>query len=149
MGFGMNGTSMLVTRGCKEVLCLVIIAMLLDCVWHALQMNRLAIAMGAAPHTLTGLAGIGDLMLSCFGSLSRNRTVGVRLGKGETVAEVLASMTEVAEGVATAPAAMRLAEQYGIDAPIVTIVARVVAGESSARDGLMYLMQLPAKDGDE
>ena len=111
-------------------------------------MNRLAVAMGADPHTLTGLAGIGDLMLSCFGSLSRNRTVGVRLGRGETVEAVLGSMAEVAEGVATAPAARRLAAQLGIDAPMIDTVAAVLDGAVTAREGLMRLMMLPAKDGD-
>jgi glycerol-3-phosphate dehydrogenase len=70
-------------------------------------MTRLAIAMGGKPETLAGLSGIGDLMLTCYGALSRNRTVGVRIGKGETLADIKASSVEIAEGVATTPAAVR------------------------------------------
>ena len=75
-------------------------------------------------------------MLTCFGSLSRNRSVGVRLGKGETVEQVLSSMSEVAEGVATAPAAARLAAKYGVETPIIDTVASVLAGSKTAKVGV-------------
>ncbi len=81
------------------------------------EMNRLAQAMGAHPATIRGLCGIGDLMLTCYGSLSRNRTVGTRLGRGETLASIVASMSEVAEGVATTPAARALARKYDVYTP--------------------------------
>ena len=74
-------------------------------------------------------------MLTCFGSASRNRTVGARLGRGETIEQVLASMSEVAEGVATAPAAVRLARNFGVDAPMIETVAAVIAGTITARYG--------------
>ena len=102
-------------------------------------------------------------MLTCFGSLSRNRSVGVRLGKGETVEQVLSSMSEVAEGVATAPAAARLAAKYGVETPIIDTVAAVLAGSKTAKvgrygsfydptysmqEGLIELMALPMRDED-
>lgn len=88
MGLGLNSAALLVTRANKE-------------------MARVCIAKGAEIKTVTGLSGVGDLMLTCFGKVSRNRTVGRRLGEGETVADILATSTEVAEGVATTPAAAR------------------------------------------
>eukprot|EP00128_Syssomonas_multiformis_P014849 Colp12_sorted_trinity150504_noHs@1009 len=124
LGFRYNTAAMLVTRGCAE-------------------MNRLAIAMGADANTMYGLAGIGDLMLTCFGALSRNRTFGVRLGKGETVQEILASVSEVAEGVATTPAASKLAKKYNVDAPIITTISRVIEGEILAKEAVSVLMSLP------
>ena len=104
----------MITRGCRE-------------------MNLLAIAMGAKPHTLAGLAGIGDLMLTCFGPLSRNRTVGVRLGSGETMEHILETSSEVAEGVPTAPAAVKLAAKYNVEVPIIQTVADVLEGKASAQ----------------
>jgi glycerol-3-phosphate dehydrogenase (NAD+) len=85
-------------------------------------------------------------MLTCFGALSRNRTVGVRLGKGESIEAILASVTEVAEGVATAPAALKLAQKHNIDVPIIFGIARLIAGELSAKECLMATMKAPVVD---
>jgi glycerol-3-phosphate dehydrogenase (NAD+) len=93
MGLGQNSMAMLVTRGCSE-------------------MTRLAVRIGARPETLSGLSGIGDLMLTCYSALSRNRTVGYRLGKGESLADIAASMNEICEGVATTPAALALSRKF-------------------------------------
>jgi len=87
MGFKMNSAALLVTRACAE-------------------MRQLTAAMKADQNTLNGLSGIGDLMLTCFGPASRNRSVGVRLGKGEKLQAILDSMGEVAEGVPTAGATL-------------------------------------------
>eukprot|EP01094_Clydonella_sp_ATCC50884_P012783 TRINITY_DN23066_c0_g1_i1.p1 TRINITY_DN23066_c0_g1~~TRINITY_DN23066_c0_g1_i1.p1 ORF type:complete len:350 (-),score=114.82 TRINITY_DN23066_c0_g1_i1:187-1236(-) len=124
LGYGYNTMAMLVTRGCAE-------------------MRRLAERMGADPHTLAGLSGIGDLMLTCYGSLSRNRTVGFRLGSGETLQEILDSMKEVVEGIATAKAAVTLAKNYDLDLPIVFTVAAIIKGELEAKEAVHRLMSIP------
>merc|ERR1719491_1238808 len=102
MGLGVNTIAFMVTRACAE-------------------MNMLAVANGAKAHTMNGLAGIGDLMLTCMGGASRNKAVGIRIGKGETLASILdsrkQSLAGVAEGVATTPAAARLANELGVRAP--------------------------------
>jgi glycerol-3-phosphate dehydrogenase (NAD+) len=85
-------------------------------------------------------------MLTCFGSLSRNRTVGKRLGSGESLESILATMGEVAEGVATTPAACKLAEQYGPDLPIIKAVAAILRGGLQAREAVLHLMTLPLSD---
>ena len=124
MGFGKNSMAALITRGCSE-------------------MRKLALAMGAQPETISGLAGIGDLMLTCYGKLSRNRTVGYRLGKGESLEEIMESMSEVAEGVYTTPAAVRLAEKYELDLPIIKAVAAVLAGSIKPLQAVAELMDRP------
>jgi len=124
MGFGMNSRVAIVTRGCHE-------------------MNRLAFKLGANPLTMAGLSGMGDLMLTCFGTLSRNRSVGLRLGKGETLEQILSSMTEVAEGVSTAKAAHKLAEKVGLSLPIIESVDRVLDGKISIREALDLIMAIP------
>jgi len=124
MGFGFNSMAALVTRGCSE-------------------MRKLALAMGADAVTIAGLAGIGDLMLTCYGALSRNRTVGYRLGKGESLQEIMDSMSEVAEGVYTTPAAVRLAEKHGLELPIIAAVASVLDGSCKPRDAVKKLMERP------
>merc|ERR1712118_242832 len=80
-GFGVNSVAMLVTRGCREI-------------------NKLAVAMGADPYTMTSLAGIGDLMLTCLGGLSRNKAVGIEIGKGKTLAQILEERQKSLQGVA-------------------------------------------------
>ena len=92
---------------------------------------------------LAGLSGVGDLMLTCFGKASRNRTVGVRLGKGESVAAILSSMTEVAEGVATAPVALRLAQQHRISVPIIEAIVAVLEAKIAPLSALMALLTVP------
>lgn len=129
LGLGMNSMAALVTRGCSE-------------------MKRLAMAMGARPETLAGLSGIGDLMLTCFGSLSRNRTVGVRLGKGETIQQILDSTAEVAEGVPTSAATVQLTEKLGLNLPIFKVVNDVVKGELEPRRAVEILMTLPLGEED-
>ncbi|MGP8246513.1 MAG: NAD(P)H-dependent glycerol-3-phosphate dehydrogenase [Bryobacteraceae bacterium] len=99
MGLGHNATAALITRGLAE-------------------MTRLAVAMGGRSSTLAGLAGLGDLVLTCTGDLSRNRNVGIELAKGRKLAEIVGSMRMVAEGVKTTNAAKELAGRHGVDMPI-------------------------------
>jgi glycerol-3-phosphate dehydrogenase (NAD(P)+) len=96
------------------------------------ELTRLGVAMGAEPATMSGLAGMGDLIATCISPLSRNRQVGERLGKGESIDEILASMNMVAEGVKTAYTVMELAERYQVELPISAEIRRVVSGEISA-----------------
>ncbi len=107
MGFGFNTMAALLTRGLAE-------------------MARLGTAMGANPLTFSGLAGMGDLVLTCTGGLSRNRTLGVRLGKGERLDDILKGMKAVAEGVKTAKAARELAKKHHVDMPIVDEVYQLL-----------------------
>jgi glycerol-3-phosphate dehydrogenase (NAD(P)+) len=107
LGTGHNGRAALITRGLGE-------------------MTRIACAAGGHPLTLAGLAGVGDLVLTCTGDLSRNRSVGLRVGRGERAAAVTAGMTAVAEGVLTSKAAAALAAKLGVDAPIVDGFYRVL-----------------------
>jgi glycerol-3-phosphate dehydrogenase (NAD(P)+) len=107
MGLGQNARAALITRGLAE-------------------MRRLGEKLGANPVTFLGLSGVGDLVLTCTGSLSRNRWVGVEIGRGRPVAEVLASLTQVAEGVRTAQSAYELAQRCGVDMPITEETYRVL-----------------------
>ena len=97
------------------------------------EISRLGVKMGARQSTFFGLAGIGDLVLTCTGDLSRNRTVGLRLGQGEKLNSILASMNMVAEGVKTSRAAYQLALREQVEMPIVTQVY-----------GILYENQAPA-----
>jgi glycerol-3-phosphate dehydrogenase (NAD(P)+) len=107
LGYGSNTRAALITRGLAEV-------------------ARLAMARGGTPLTLAGLAGMGDLVLTCTGELSRNRTVGLELGKGRTLGEVLAGLGHVAEGVKTAKSAFDLSNRLGVDMPIMREVYQVL-----------------------
>jgi glycerol-3-phosphate dehydrogenase (NAD(P)+) len=118
---GHNALAALITRGLAE-------------------MARLGIARGANPLTFSGLAGMGDLILTCTGELSRNRSVGVGLGQGKTIEEILGNMYMVAEGVETTRAAHALAQRSGIEMPIVAEVHRVLFEGSTAREALETLM---------
>jgi glycerol-3-phosphate dehydrogenase (NAD(P)+) len=120
-GFGFNSRAALITRGLAE-------------------MTRLGTAIGAKPATFAGLAGIGDLVLTCTGSLSRNRAVGIAVGKGATLDEALAGKETVAEGVATTRSALALAEREGVEMPIVSMVHRVLFDDLSAVRGVTELM---------
>jgi glycerol-3-phosphate dehydrogenase (NAD(P)+) len=113
LGFGDNTTASLITRGLAET-------------------ARLAMAQGANPLTLMGLAGLGDLVATCSSPLSRNRTFGENLGKGMTTAEIYASTSQVAEGAKSCKSLMALAEQTGVDAPIAQHVDAVVDGRMTA-----------------
>jgi glycerol-3-phosphate dehydrogenase (NAD(P)+) len=103
-------------------------------------MARLGTALGARAITFSGLAGMGDLILTCTGDLSRNRHVGIELGRGRTLREILSSMTMVAEGVDTTVAANALARREGIEMPIVSAVHAVLFEGSTAREALETLM---------
>ena len=109
------------------------------------EMVRLGVAMGADPRTFYGLSGVGDLVLTCTGALSRNHTVGVKLGKGERLETILGNMQAVAEGVRTAKAAFGLARRHHVDMPIVQEVNAVLFEGKSCRKAVMDLMERDAK----
>lgn len=121
MGLGHNTRAALLTRGLAEI-------------------GRLAVRLGANPMTLSGLSGMGDLVLTCTGGLSRNRHVGVQLGKGRTLSEILEQMNEVAEGVKTAKSAYDLAVRESVDMPISREVYRIIYEEKSPHQALKDLM---------
>jgi glycerol-3-phosphate dehydrogenase (NAD(P)+) len=127
LGLGHNPTAALITRGLAE-------------------MTRLACACGARRETLAGLAGMGDLVLTCTGHLSRNRSVGVELGKGRKLAEIIGPMRMVAEGVRTTRAAAALAAEKGVEMPITRQVNRTLEGEVSPREAIRELMERTLKD---
>jgi glycerol-3-phosphate dehydrogenase (NAD(P)+) len=126
LGLGTNSVAALITRGLAE-------------------MARLAQAQGARLETLMGLAGLGDLVLTCTGSLSRNRYVGQELGRGRTLEEVLGGMREVAEGVKTTRAVKLLADNLAVQMPITEEVHAVLYEGKSARDAADALMQRPLR----
>jgi glycerol-3-phosphate dehydrogenase (NAD(P)+) len=121
LGLGSNTTAALITRGLHE-------------------MTKLAVALGGRTETLAGLAGMGDLVLTCTGSLSRNRSVGVALGRGKPLAEILGESRNVAEGVRTSKAAKELADRHHIDMPITAEMYRVLHEGESPRAALQRLM---------
>jgi glycerol-3-phosphate dehydrogenase (NAD(P)+) len=127
LGLGHNPTAALITRGLAE-------------------MTRLACACGGRRETLAGLAGMGDLVLTCTGDLSRNRRVGIELGRGRKLADILASMRMVAEGVKTTKATVALAERHGVEMPITQQVNRILNGEISPRDAIRELMERSLKE---
>lgn len=118
---GFNARAALITRGLAE-------------------MTRLGVKLGADPQTFAGLAGMGDLVLTCTGSLSRNRSVGLEIGRGATLNEVLQGRETVAEGVTTTESAKRLAEKLGVEMPIVNAVHKVLFERQPARWALVELM---------
>jgi len=122
LGLGHNARAATITRALAET-------------------QRLAAALGARPETLSGLSGLGDLVLTCTGELSRNRTVGVRLGRGESLASILREMSAVAEGVKTAQAAHDLAEREGVEMPITSEVQAILVYGRNPREALWSLMQ--------
>jgi glycerol-3-phosphate dehydrogenase (NAD(P)+) len=127
LGFGSNSVAALITRGLAEI-------------------TRLARREGAQIETLMGLAGLGDLVLTCTGALSRNRFVGEQLGKGKTLAEITADMTEVAEGINTARAVKKLADRAGLEMPITNEVNAVLYDGKPARDAVAELMSRPLRE---
>lgn len=110
------------------------------------EMSRLAVALGGAPQTLSGLAGMGDLVLTCTGALSRNRKVGIGLASGIGIKEISASMKMVAEGVRTTAAAMDLARRHGVEMPIAEQMEALLAGERTPREAIRLLMERSLKD---
>jgi glycerol-3-phosphate dehydrogenase (NAD(P)+) len=109
------------------------------------EMTRLALALGAEAETLTGLSGLGDLVLTCSSETSRNMSLGLALGQGETLSDVLGARHSVTEGVATAPVLRQLARTRGIEMPICEAVAAVVEGEISVDEAIGALLARPVK----
>lgn len=124
-GAGDNTRAALISRGLAEI-------------------TRLGVAMGGKPASFAGLAGMGDLVATCTSPQSRNRHVGVELGKGRHIDEIIAGMFMVAEGVKSAPVVMALAEQHGVDMPLTREVCEVVQGRSSARRAFRGLLNTAA-----
>ena len=127
MGFGLSAQASLITRGLAEV-------------------TRLAVAKGANPLTLSGHAGIGDLVLTCTGSLSRNRQVGFALGEGKTLDEILGSMKMIAEGVETAHSVWHLARKLNVSMPISEQAALVLHHGKSVEQAARELMERPLRE---
>lgn len=121
LGLGHNALAALITRGLAEV-------------------TRLACAAGGRRETLAGLSGLGDLVVTCTGRLSRNRHVGVELARGRSLADIVSGMKMVAEGIRTSGAALALGARYGVELPIATQMAEVLAGRVDVRTALDALM---------
>ena len=126
LGLGQNALAALVTRGLAEI-------------------TRLACALGGCRETLSGLSGLGDLVLTCTGTLSRNRHVGVELARDRPLREILGGMKMVAEGVRTTGAALALGARHGVELPITTQMYEVLEGRKNPRAALMDLMLRPQK----
>ena len=104
------------------------------------EMRRLGMALGANPETLTGLCGMGDLVLTCSSEQSRNMSCGLALGKGESLADILSSRNSVTEGVASAPALKQIAKKHGVDMPISLAVADILSGDLNIQHALVALL---------
>ncbi len=126
LGLGSNPLAALITRGLAE-------------------MTRLAVALGARAETLSGLAGLGDLVLTCTGALSRNRHVGIELGKGRRLPDILAQMRMVAEGVETAAPLLALAREHQIEMPITEQVDAILHRGKAPKDAIREIMDRPLK----
>lgn len=125
-GFGSNTRIMLITRGLAEI-------------------TRLGVMLGAHPQTFAGLSGMGDLVLTCSGDSSRNRRVGLALGQGKKMPDILAEMKQVAEGVKTTKVAKALAAKLGCDAPIIDAMHAIIHEGVPVRDVMTRLMSRPPK----
>jgi glycerol-3-phosphate dehydrogenase (NAD(P)+) len=126
LGLGHNAMAALITRGLAE-------------------MSRLACAEGGRRDTLAGLSGLGDLVLTCTADLSRNRRVGIELGRGRSLDDILSHMRMVAEGVRTTEAALQLGERHGVELPIAAQMAAVLARQTSPRAAVEALMLRPQR----
>ncbi len=126
LGFGSNTRVALMTRGLAEI-------------------TRVGVALGANPMTFMGLSGMGDLVLTCSGDASRNRRVGLALGQGKKMPDILAEMRQVAEGVKTAKVAKQLAAELGVDAPIVDAMHAMIHEGVPVRDAIMRLLTRPTR----
>jgi glycerol-3-phosphate dehydrogenase (NAD(P)+) len=126
LGLGHNALAALITRGLAEI-------------------SRLACALGGRAETLAGLSGLGDLVLTCTGNLSRNRRVGVELGRGRSLEAILAETKMVAEGVMTTGAALALGARHGVELPIAAKMAEVFAGRQDPRSAVTSLMLRPQR----
>ncbi|HEX5229860.1 MAG TPA: NAD(P)H-dependent glycerol-3-phosphate dehydrogenase [Bryobacteraceae bacterium] len=126
LGLGSNTIAALITRGLAEI-------------------TRLAVALGGQQKTLAGLAGLGDLVLTCNGTLSRNRSVGIELAKGRTIGDIVASMTMIAEGVETTAAACDLARKSAVDMPITFQMEAILSGRVAPHAAIRELMERELK----
>jgi glycerol-3-phosphate dehydrogenase (NAD(P)+) len=126
LGFGSNARVALITRGLAE-------------------MTRIGVALGAHALTFAGLSGVGDLVLTCSGDASRNRRVGLALGQGKKMPEILGEMRQVAEGVKTAKVAKQLASSIGVDAPIIDTMHAVIHEGVPVRNAITMLLGRPAR----
>ena len=127
LGYGTNTRAALITRGLAEI-------------------TRLGVKMGANPLTFSGLGGLGDLVLTCTGDLSRNRMVGLQLGQGKKLPAILAQMQMVAEGVKTASSAWRLARRQGVDMPILEQIYKVLYEDKPCQEAVMSLLTRDQKE---
>ncbi|WP_339138280.1 MAG: NAD(P)H-dependent glycerol-3-phosphate dehydrogenase [Candidatus Electrothrix sp. GW3-4] len=127
LGYGLNTRAALITRGLAEI-------------------TRLGTALGADPLTFSGLGGLGDLVLTCTGSLSRNRTVGLKLGEGRTLEQALAEMTMVAEGVKTTKSCYNLAATVGVEMPILEQIYQILYKDKPCRDAVQDLFGRSLKE---
>jgi glycerol-3-phosphate dehydrogenase (NAD(P)+) len=126
-GLGRSAHAALITRGFSEL-------------------TRLAVALGGEAETVAGLCGLGDLVLTCSSPQSRNMSVGLALGRGETLEQALSGKLTVAEGVASAPAVRLLAKKLGVDTPICEAVAAILAAERSVDEAIMGLLSRPLRE---
>jgi glycerol-3-phosphate dehydrogenase (NAD(P)+) len=127
MGVGHNAMAALITRGLAEI-------------------TRLAVASGGRAQTLAGLAGLGDLVLTCTGDLSRNRMVGMELARGRRLDEIVSSMKMVAEGVKTTNAAVELARRHSVEMPICEQMHQMLHSAKSPREAIQNLMERSLKE---
>jgi glycerol-3-phosphate dehydrogenase (NAD(P)+) len=130
LGLGQNARAGVMTRGLREI-------------------TRLGVTLGADPLTFLGLAGMGDLMLTCTGDLSRNRQVGLGLGRGETLEEIVAHMNGVAEGVRTTTATCALADIHGVEMPIAQSAKQVLDGEIGSKQAVEQLLSRQLRNENE
>jgi glycerol-3-phosphate dehydrogenase (NAD(P)+) len=126
LGFGSNTRVALITRGLAEI-------------------TRIGVALGAHAQTFAGLSGMGDLVLTCSGDASRNRRVGLALGRGQKMPDILAEMTQVAEGVKTAKVARQLAAKIGVDAPIIDAMHSIIHEDVPVREAITRLLSRPTR----
>jgi len=126
MHLGHNAMAALVTRGIAEI-------------------SRLTVACGGSPETMSGLSGLGDLLLTCTGSLSRNRKMGMALASGLSVEKARTYVGQVVDGEKTAAAAVQLAKKYNIEMPITQIVNQILVGEVTTKNAVMLLLERPER----
>lgn len=126
LGFGSNTRVALMTRGLAEI-------------------TRIGVALGANPMTFSGLSGMGDLVLTCSGDASRNRRVGLALGQGKKIDDILAEMRQVAEGVKTTKVAKQLTDKLGVDAPITNVMHAIIHEGVPVRDAILRLLTRPMR----
>jgi len=127
LGYGTNTRAGLITRGLAEI-------------------SRMGVKMGASPLTFAGLAGLGDLVLTCTGDLSRNRQVGMMLGKGKVLSDILAEMNMVAEGVKTTKSAWQLAQKLEVEMPILEQVYKVIYEDKPCSEAVYELLRRDLKE---